>query len=418
MAITLKSDGGFVLDMEQLMRTVLKDTRDFGLCHLPNYQTSLVPDTADAWIQSMQFKPAMFNLKAPFMMDSEFRARQANLTSGATPVAVQSESLFFPQPDYFENRTENITTAFDGDKAVEDAPTVSQKKRKRRRREPELNEEDGYLQSATADMVSALPNYFTNLLSKDMDNNLSYRAVSTGLLSAEKPELETGRCYDNLLSHPTIVSYGLERYIIPASCRYFSSAFSDVDCLLNDGRRYDFLVVDPPWDNKSAKRLKKYDFLPEEELLKIPFKELSCEGALLALWITNNVRTKNFVEERLLPAWGAVKEAEWTWVKVTRSGEAVCSFSSRHKKPYEKLVFARMGKRGEGVEAVADGKVMVSIPSAVHSHKPSLYEVAKMYLPERAECLELFARSLTPGWTSWGLQVLKLQNTRLYEASS
>jgi len=36
-------------------------------------------------------------------------------------------------------------------------------------------------------------------------------------------------------------------------------------------------------------------------------------------------------------------------------------------------------------------------------------DVLAPYLPENPQCLELFARNLTPGWTSWGNEVLNFQ---------
>ena len=33
-------------------------------------------------------------------------------------------------------------------------------------------------------------------------------------------------------------------------------------------------------------------------------------------------------------------------------------------------------------------------------------DVMRQYLPKDAKCLELFARNLLPGWTSWGNEVL------------
>lgn len=41
-------------------------------------------------------------------------------------------------------------------------------------------------------------------------------------------------------------------------------------------------------------------------------------------------------------------------------------------------------------------------------------EVLKPYLGAEAKCLELFARSLLPGWTSWGNEVLKFQHTSYF----
>lgn len=37
-------------------------------------------------------------------------------------------------------------------------------------------------------------------------------------------------------------------------------------------------------------------------------------------------------------------------------------------------------------------------------------EILKEYTRPGVECLELFARNLQPGWTSWGNEVLKFQH--------
>ena len=44
-------------------------------------------------------------------------------------------------------------------------------------------------------------------------------------------------------------------------------------------------------------------------------------------------------------------------------------------------------------------------------------EVLKPYIRAGAKCLELFARSLQPGWTSWGDEVLKFQHTSYFTLS-
>ncbi|MEQ2217281.1 hypothetical protein XENOCAPTIV_003006 [Xenoophorus captivus] len=59
---------------------------------------------------------------------------------------------------------------------------------------------------------------------------------------------------------------------------------------------------------------------------------------------------------------------------------------------------------------VEDKRLIVSVPSALHSQKPLLSEVLKSYIGAEAKCLELFARNLQPGWTSWGNEVLKFQH--------
>lgn len=85
------------------------------------------------------------------------------------------------------------------------------------------------------------------------------------------------------------------------------------------------------------------------------------------------------------------------------------------KQPYELLILgSAKGSEKDKVD-IPDGKLMISIPSAVHSHKPPLTEIIKEYLPDEPKCLEIFARYLLPGWTSWGLEILKFQHLSLYE---
>jgi hypothetical protein len=143
---------------------------------------------------------------------------------------------------------------------------------------------------------------------------------------------------------------------------------------------YDCIVMDPPWENKSAKRSAHYPTLPSWNLLSIPIKRLlnrvlnspprllvcplhstatmlgtlpstgvslailcslvslehvenshaSCaelcgwqERGLLALWVTNRERHRRFVKQKLLPAWGLELLAIWFWLKVTDAGELV-----------------------------------------------------------------------------------------------
>jgi N6-adenosine-specific RNA methylase IME4 len=90
------------------------------------------------------------------------------------------------------------------------------------------------------------------------------------------------------------------------------------------------------------------------------------------------------------------------------------------KQPYEVVVAARR----PGTESPAaglklpDGLVLYSVPSGLHSHKPPLEEVlgavaagAGRELVAGLAKLEVFGRSLLPGWTTLGLQPCLL-NTR------
>lgn len=99
--------------------------------------------------------------------------------------------------------------------------------------------------------------------------------------------------------------------------------------------------------------------------------------------------------------------------------------NSPHKKPYEGLILGRVREkaalllsRNADVKElpIPDHKLIVSVPCTLHSHKPPLAEVLKDYIKPEGECLELFARNLQPGWTSWGNEVLKFQHMDYFVA--
>ena len=84
------------------------------------------------------------------------------------------------------------------------------------------------------------------------------------------------------------------------------------------------------------------------------------------------------------------------------------------KQPFERVIFGKKFNFDRKIPQPEKNKVFMSIPSAIHSHKPPLCDLLKPYLPENPECLELFARYLLPSWTSYGNEVLKLQHISLF----
>lgn len=104
---------------------------------------------------------------------------------------------------------------------------------------------------------------------------------------------------------------------------------------------------------------------------------------------------------------------------ITKAGELITPLkgAGHGKRPYERVLLARKISPGIVFKDIPDGLVFCSVPCGIHSHKPPLEELLKEYIAEQARCLELFARSLIPGWTSYGLEVLRLQHSFLYEDS-
>ncbi|CAL8472253.1 g11795 [Coccomyxa elongata] len=208
--------------------------------------------------------------------------------------------------------------------------------------------------------------------------------------------------------------------VIPRRSRFLISDVTRLQPLLADLPvcGYDCIVMDPPWENKSAKRSKHYPTLPSRHLLSIPIKRLlNQEYGLLALWVTNRERLRRCVEQELLPHWGLEEVATWFWLKVTDSGQLVSPLEVAHRRPYESLVLARPRSTASNSNA-AGGEQRGQIPNMVflampgqHSRKPHLGRLLKRHLPPQPACLEMFARELAAGWTSWGNEALRFQTT-------
>ncbi|KAM9827308.1 N(6)-adenine-specific methyltransferase METTL4 [Neosynchiropus ocellatus] len=228
------------------------------------------------------------------------------------------------------------------------------------------------------------------------------------------------RVTENKTDRGVLVSLLGEEYVIPPHAAFLLSDLTRIQPLVKYGKKFDLMVLDPPWENKSVKRSRRYRCLPSWQLKQLPIPLLASPDCLVVTWVTNRPSHLRFVCEELYPHWGVEVLAEWYWVKVTTAGEFVFPLDSPHKKPYEVLVFGRCRSSVSNTTRpeVESQRLIVSVPSALHSQKPSLSDVLKAYIPAGASCLELFARSLQPGWTSWGNEVLKFQHTSYFTQSA
>ncbi|PNS18329.1 hypothetical protein CAC42_6146 [Sphaceloma murrayae] len=188
--------------------------------------------------------------------------------------------------------------------------------------------------------------------------------------------------------------------------------------------------MDPPWPNKSVARGKKsggghYDVADSmwhlrQLLFDVDVAPMLAERGVVAVWITNRPSVRELVlseEDGLFSSWGVKLVEEWIWVKVTERGEPVLPVEGIWRKPYEVLLIGRKSIAGtEGNEAqgeVRDVKrrVIFAVPD-IHSRKPCLkQELQRVFaLPDTHRGLEIFARYIVSGWTSWGNEVLKFND--------
>ncbi|POS81264.1 hypothetical protein DHEL01_v200364 [Diaporthe helianthi] len=204
--------------------------------------------------------------------------------------------------------------------------------------------------------------------------------------------------------------------VIPEDSVYLHGTISsERSRFLMEAPKFDLIVIDPPWPNRSVRRkrgsyhtAKDLDDM-RETLSLIPIASHLTTGGFVAVWITNKASVLELLTSLrgLFAEWGLELVAEWTWLKITTAGEPIVSVDSTWRKPWERLLIAK--RRGaELARLPSQGRVVVSVPD-LHSRKPNLGPLFEDILPPGYKALEVFARNLTAGWWSWGDEVLKFQ---------
>jgi len=208
-----------------------------------------------------------------------------------------------------------------------------------------------------------------------------------------------------------------DNYIFPDGSQPIVCDILDFDKYLTEERKYSLILMDPPWENKHVKRVKgsgtDYKMMDNHFIQQIPVPKLLSEEGLVMIWCSNNRRHRCALES-WLENWNLKQISIWYWLKLTKYGELICEFSG-HKNPYEVLIIAA-NKKCENWKNVPDNQVLISVPSGIHSHKPSLQPVIDTVFPHLPNTrLELFARYLQPGWVSVGNEAFKLNHKTLFQ---
>ncbi|KAF3334133.1 methyltransferase-like protein 2 isoform X2 [Carex littledalei] len=212
-------------------------------------------------------------------------------------------------------------------------------------------------------------------------------------------------------------------YILPQRSFFLMSDLRHVRKLIpeNSTEGFNFIVIDPPWENGSARQKAMYPTLPNRHFMYLPVKELAhSDGALVALWMTNRQKLQDFVEKDLLPAWGMSHVTPFYWLKVKPDGSLIGDLDLFHHRPYECLLlgYVNVDLNSEcmkTIDSLKESRVIISVPGA-YSRKPPLEKLLSEYIPGQrpSRCIELFGRELAAGWTSWGNEPLHFQDSRYF----
>ncbi|KAK7535911.1 MT-A70-domain-containing protein [Phyllosticta citribraziliensis] len=187
-------------------------------------------------------------------------------------------------------------------------------------------------------------------------------------------------------------------------------------------RKFDLVVMDPPWPNASVRHKKGYQTYNLRELktmlLKMDIDMVIAPNGVVCVWITNSERVRQGVlgPGGLFEHWGVALVEEWIWLKTTVSGVPQSPLSSGWRKPHEVLLVGRVSDWMQPESQVFAGqetikrRVVAAVPD-LHSRKPCIKSLVEELVLNKREGeyagLELFGRYAVAGWCVWGNEAIK-----------
>jgi N6-adenosine-specific RNA methylase IME4 len=186
---------------------------------------------------------------------------------------------------------------------------------------------------------------------------------------------------------------------------------------------FSVVLADPPWQYQlGGMELEKevenhYPCMPLEKIkdLGAELEKHLTKDALLFLWATVPLISEAL---EVMKAWGFEYRTAFAWVKArVADGETAGTFVLDGpglglwlRGGHEHLL---IGVRGNFPTPSPDARVssVILAPRHQHSRKPEeVYDIIEKMAPE-VQKLEMFARNERPGWTSWGNQVGRRDDT-------
>ncbi|CAF4754551.1 unnamed protein product, partial [Rotaria socialis] len=165
-------------------------------------------------------------------------------------------------------------------------------------------------------------------------------------LRASKLGIQTNILYSHNKDHPSIIDTAVSgRTVLPANCRFLWTDMKNSTLLISEGTKYSFIVLDPPWMNKSVRRKHPYNWSDLSDIKNLPIEHLinRTQSSLVCCWSTNCDKIEDFIKNDLFNKWNCQYLTTWYWLKITQSGEPILDLTSLDKKSYETLILGYTG---------------------------------------------------------------------------
>jgi N6-adenosine-specific RNA methylase IME4 len=178
------------------------------------------------------------------------------------------------------------------------------------------------------------------------------------------------------------------------------------EALLKYPKKVGTILADPPWQfsNRTGKmapehrRLHRYHTMKIDDICKLPISKIAADKSHLYLWCPNALIAWGL---QVMKAWGFEYKTNIVWLKVRKDGGPDGRGVGFYYRNVTELVL--FGTRGK-LRTLEPGRRMVNFIATMkegHSKKPTeLYDMVEQC--SSGPFLELFARSVRPGWMQWG----------------
>ncbi len=178
--------------------------------------------------------------------------------------------------------------------------------------------------------------------------------------------------------------------------------------------KYQIIYADPPWNERGGGKIKRgadrhYPLMKTKDIVSMPVSSITTTNAHLYLWVTNTYMQDGF---QVMKSWGFTYKTMITWVKdrfglgqYFRGQTEHCMFGVKGMIPYK----VEDGKRQQGT-------TVIHAPRLKHSQKPEAMRelIHKVSDRDGFRKIELFARERAEGWDSWGNEVDKDKQKKLF----
>lgn len=175
-------------------------------------------------------------------------------------------------------------------------------------------------------------------------------------------------------------------------------------------KKYKIIYADPPWRFSNKKTgggkmvsgsASKYPVMSVDDICRLPVKEICDEDCILFIWW---VAAQPAEVMRIISAWGFKLKTMtgFDWTKETKTGKDFFGMGFWTRQGSEHCA---IGLKGKIVRKSKSVRACLRACAGRHSAKPAEVLARIIELCGALPRIELFARSESPGWDSWGNEV-------------